>query len=87
MAPLTITGVATRDGLTLHTVPLTAGAPGVYLRNQTWTGRLFTGIPVVLRATSLDLSAAQVGGMASEVRRAAGELSFIIKGPVRVTLR
>jgi hypothetical protein len=87
LAPLTIAGVTPGDGLTLHTVPLTAGAPGGFRRNRMWTGRLFTGIPVVLRAASLDLRAAQVSGRVSEVRRAAGELSFIMEGPVRVTLR
>jgi hypothetical protein len=86
-AVLTIAGVAGDDGLTLHTVPLTAGAPGVYLKNQTWTGRLFTGIPVVLRATGSDLSAAWVNGRVSDLRRAADELSFIMEGPVKVTLR
>jgi hypothetical protein len=87
LAPLTIAGVATEDGLTLHTVPIMAGAPGVYLKSQTWTGRLFTGVPVVLRAKGLDLSAARISGSVSGVTRAADELSFVMEGPVMVTLR
>lgn len=93
MATLTIAGVgavkgvAAGDGLTLHTVPINPGAPGVYLLDQTWTGRLFTGIPVVLRATGLDLSGARISGSVSGVRRAAGELSFVMEGAVRVSLR
>lgn len=93
MATLTIAGVgagngvAAGDGLTLHTVPIAAGAPGVYLMDQTWSGRLFTGIPVVLRATGLDLRGARISGSASGVRRAAGELSFVMEGAVRVSLR
>lgn len=86
MAELTIGGLARGEGLTLHTVSLEPGEPGVYLKGGRWTGRLFTGIPVVLRAGGIDLREAALSGAFTEVRREAGELSFIMKGAVRVEL-
>ena len=71
----------------LHTLPLNAGTPGVRLVGREWTGQLFTGIPVVIRATGYDLREAVLSGEFSGVRQAASEVSFIMEGEVRVTLR
>jgi hypothetical protein len=86
-AVLTIAGVTGREGLDLHTLPLNVRTPGVHLAGGEWRGRLFTGIPVVIRATGYDLREAVLSGEFSGVRRAASEVSFIMEGEVRVTLR
>jgi hypothetical protein len=85
-AALQITGIGGNQGLTLHTLPLAPQTPGVRISGGSWTGDLFTGIPVVLKATGADLTEAVVTGGATDIKRAAGELSFVMTGPAQVAL-
>lgn len=72
--------------VSLHTVKIAPGAPGVTLQGGRWTGRLFTGIPVVVRSAGVDLSRAEVTGGHRDLVRAAGELRFVLTGDARVAL-
>lgn len=85
-AELTIAGVREEYGLSLHTIRLSERTPGVRITGGVWSGELFTGIPVVLKAEGVDLTGAAVSGAATQVERDQGRLSFTMTGPVRIDL-
>jgi hypothetical protein len=85
-AELEIAGIVEGRGVALHTIPLSQWTPGVRISGGSWTGELFTGIPVVLRAEGVDLRAAVLSGGVTEVRQSQGELSFVMTGAARVEL-
>lgn len=70
----------------LHTVKLSPTTPGVTISGGRWSGRLFTGLPVVLRSDKLDLTRVEVAGGQKDLVRTKNEVRFVLTGDARVTL-
>ncbi|AFG36135.1 CotH kinase family protein [Spirochaeta africana] len=61
-AMVEITGIEPDSDIRLHTVRLHPDTPGVVIQDGSWSGELFTGVPLTLESGSTDLSDAQILG-------------------------
>ncbi|AFG36130.1 CotH kinase family protein [Spirochaeta africana] len=61
-ATVEITGVDPDSDIRLHTVRLHPDTPGVEIQDGSWSGELFTGVPLTLESGSTDLSTAVIQG-------------------------
>lgn len=86
IAELRITQIRDGQGLRLHTVSLSESTPGVRITGGIWTGQMFTGVPVVLRAEHAGLAHAVISGDVKDVERGDDRLSFVMVGPTRIDL-
>jgi hypothetical protein len=83
---LEVTNLTEASGASLHSIRLSASTPGVSVSGGRWSGRLFTGIPVVLRSEALDLRGAEVSGGVRDLVRSAGEVRFVLTGDATLRL-
>ncbi|MFW6338954.1 MAG: hypothetical protein ACOC25_08490, partial [Alkalispirochaetaceae bacterium] len=72
----------------LHTVDLEAETPGVEIRNGRWSGVLFTGVPVTLESTGVNLRDAsfEPEGSVEVIERSRDRLSFYLRAETVLSL-
>jgi hypothetical protein len=83
---LEVTNLTGASGASLHSIRLASSTPGVSISGGRWAGRLFTGIPVVLRSQALDLRGAEVSGGVRDLVRTQDEVRFVLTGDASLRL-
>jgi len=77
---LTVENLSASSAVSLHSVRLEPATPGVIISGGRWSGRLFTGVPVVLRSSVVDLRGADVSGEIRDLVREEDEVRFVLSG-------
>ncbi|MFP4534985.1 MAG: CotH kinase family protein [Spirochaetaceae bacterium] len=85
---ISIRGLTPETGVSLHTVDLEAETPGVEIRNDRWSGVLFTGVPVTLESTGVNLRDAsfEPEGSVEIIERSRERLSFYLRAETVLSL-
>jgi hypothetical protein len=87
-ADLTVEGLGGQSDITLHTVVLQEETPGVVVHDGSWSGLLFTGIPVTLQSREVDLRDAVFNSAASVevIEQSRQRLSFYLMDATELSL-
>ncbi len=87
-AKLTVEGLSAESDVTLHTVELADETPGVSIQDGSWSGVLFTGVPITLESRGVDLKEATFDreGAVEILEQSPERLSFYLSEPTALSL-